>query len=303
MRFAPLIGGLTAFANRFFNFNQDPMKIQKLSFIMVGVQALLLTTAAQSQTALPVEVRESQQDLSPNLLDKTGTASRLGLSIKETPASVDVMTQEQLEQRGARTFEEAIRGGVGMSAGGNPGSPSIGSTRGFTGGFVTYLYDGSRISSAGMASRPQDTFNYDRIEILKGPASVLYGEGAIGGVVNFVAKRPDRNNPSKEAMVSYGSFGTLRAGAGIGTAVGADGALRMDFSHMQTSGFIERNKQRLNNLTLGYTTKLARDVKLDVSLDYLSDSALSYWGSPLVPASFARRGALPAPTPQRARPA
>lgn len=258
---------------------------------MVGVHALLAANAAHAQATLkPVEVRESQQDLSPNLTEKTGTASRLGLSIKETPASVDVITQEQITQRGARTFEEAIRGGVGMSAGGNPGSPSIGSTRGFTGGFITYLYDGSRISSAGMASRPQDTFNFDRIEILKGPASVLYGEGAIGGVVNFVTKRPDRNNPSKEAMVSYGSFGTLRAGAGIGTAVGADGtdgAMRIDFSHMQTNGFIERNKQRLNNLTVGYTTKLARDVKLDVSLDYLSDSALSYWGSPLVPATFA----------------
>ena len=264
------------------------MKLKKYSVIMMGVQALLLATAAQAQTTLKqIDVRENQQDLSPNLTEKTGAASRLGLSIKETPASVEVISQEQLEQRGARTFEEALRGGVGMSAGGNPGSPSIGSTRGFTGGFISYLYDGSRISSAGMASRPQDTFNYDRIEILKGPASVLYGEGAIGGVVNFVTKRPDRNNPSKEAMISYGSFGTVRAGAGIGTAVGEDGALRIDFSHMQTNGYIERNKQRLNNLTIGYNTKLARDVKLDLSVDYLSDSALSYWGTPLVPASFA----------------
>ena len=264
------------------------MKLKKYSLIMLGVQALLLTTAAQAQTTLKqVEVRESQQDLSPNLTEKTGAASRLGLSIKETPASVEVITQEQLEQRGARTFEEALRGGVGMSAGGNPGSPSIGSTRGFTGGFVSYLFDGSRIATSGMSSRPQDTFNFDRIEILKGPASVLYGEGAIGGVVNFVTKRPDRNNPSKEAMISYGSFGSLRAGAGIGTAVGEDGALRIDFSHAQTNGYIERNQQRMNNLTMGYNTKLTQGVKLDLSLDYLSDSALSYWGSPLVPASFA----------------
>jgi len=264
------------------------MKLKKYSLVMLGVQALLLATTAQAQTTLKqVEVRESQQDLSPNLTEKAGAASRLGLSIKDTPASVDVITQEQMEQRGARTFEEALRGGVGMSAGGNPGSPSIGSTRGFTGGFISYLYDGSRISSAGMASRPQDTFNYERIEILKGPASVLYGEGAIGGVVNFVTKRPDRNNSSKEAMISYGSFGTVRAGAGIGTAVGQDSALRVDFSHMQTNGYIERNKQRLNNLTLGFNTKLARDVTLDLSVDYLSDSASSYWGSPLVPANFA----------------
>ena len=264
------------------------MKPLKLSFVMIGIQALLLVTAAQSQTTLKqVDVRENLQDLSPNLTQNAGAASRLGLSIKDTPASVDVITQDQIEQRGARTFEEALRGGVGMSAGGNPGGPSLGSTRGFTGGFITYLFDGSRISTSGMSSRPQDTFNYERIEILKGPASVLYGEGAIGGVVNFVTKRPDRNNPSKEAMISYGSFGSVRAGAGIGTAVGEDGALRIDFSHQQTNGYIERNKQRFDNLTVGYTTKLSRDVKLDLSLDYASDSAMSYWGSPLVPASFA----------------
>jgi len=264
------------------------MKFKKYTLVTLGVQAVLLATAAHAQSTLKqVEVRTSQQDLSPNLTEKAGTASRLGLGIKETPASVDVITQEQMEQRGARTFEEALRGGVGMSAGGNPGSPSVGSTRGFTGGFVSYLFDGSRIATANMTSRPQDTFNYERIEILKGPASVLHGEGAIGGVVNFVSKRPDRNNPSKEAMISYGSFGTVRAGAGIGTAVGQDSALRVDFSHMQTNGYIERNKQRLNNLTLGFKTKLTGDVTLDLSVDYLSDSASSYWGSPLVPANFA----------------
>ena len=63
--------------------------------------------------------------------------------------------------------------------------------------------------------------------------------------------------------------------------------MRIDFSHLQIDGHIERNKQQLNNLTVGYATKLAHDVRFDVSLDYLRDRALSYWGTPLVPASFA----------------
>ena len=264
------------------------MKLKKYSLVMLGVQALVLTTAAQAQTTLKqVEVRESQQqDLSPNLTQNSGAASRLGLSIKDTPASVEVITQEVMEQRGSRTFEEALRGGVGMTAGGNPGGPSVSSTRGFTGGFVTYLFDGTRISGSSMASRPQDTWNFERIEILKGPASVLYGDGAIGGVVNFVTKRPDRNNPSKEAMLSYASFGTVRAGIGLGTAVGEDGAIRIDYSRQQTNGYVDRNKQSFDNLTLGYSAKLTRNVKLDLSVDYARDSALSYWGSPLVPAAF-----------------
>ena len=265
------------------------MKLNKLSVALLGAQALMITSNSQAQTTLKtVDVREAQQqDLSPNLSQNAGAASRLALSIKETPASVEVITQEVMEQRGARTFEEALRGGVGITAGGNPGGPSLTSTRGFTGGFVSYLFDGSRISTSGMSSRPQDTWNYERIEILKGPASVLYGEGAVGGVINFVTKRPDRNNPSKEAMLSYGSFGTVRAGVGLGVPVGEDGAIRVDYSRQQTNGYVERNKQSFDNLTVGYTTKLASNVKLDLSMDYARDAALSYWGSPLVPAAFA----------------
>ena len=214
------------------------MKLNKSSLALLGAQALMIASNSQAQTTLKtVDVREAQQqDLSPNLSQNAGAASRLGLSIKETPASVEVITQEVMEQRGARTFEEALRGGVGITAGGNPGGPSLTSTRGFTGGFVSYLFDGSRISTSGMSSRPQDTWNYERIEILKGPASVLYGEGAVGGVINFVTKRPDRNNPSKEAMLSYGSFGTVRAGVGLGMPVGEDSAIRIDYSRQQTNG-------------------------------------------------------------------
>jgi iron complex outermembrane receptor protein len=265
------------------------MKLTPLTLAILGTPALVISPAVQAQKSLgTVEIREYQQDLSPNLTKTADAASRLDLSIKETPASIEVITQQQIEQRGARTFEEALRGGVGMQAGGNPGSPSVSSTRGFTGGFVTYLFDGSRISTSSMSSRPQDTWNYERIEILKGPASVLYGEGAIGGVVNFVTKRPDRNNPSKEAMVSYGSFNTMRAGLGLGTAVGENSALRIDYSHQETDGYIERNKQSFDNLTLGYTSKLTRDLKLDLTVDYINDKALSYWGSPLVPANVAK---------------
>ena len=117
------------------------MKLNKSSLALLGAQALMIASNSQAQTTLKtVDVREAQQqDLSPNLSQNAGAASRLGLSIKETPASVEVITQEVMEQRGARTFEEALRGGVGITAGGNPGGPSLTSTRGFTGGFVSYL--------------------------------------------------------------------------------------------------------------------------------------------------------------------
>jgi iron complex outermembrane receptor protein len=253
-----------------------------------GVVVLVVSTSTLAQVSLQaVEVTATQQDQSPSLQATPAVGSRLGLTARETPASVEVITQEMMERRGARTFEEALRGSVGMTAGGAPGSPSVASTRGFTGGFITYLFDGDRVAVASMVSRPQDTWNYERIEVLKGPASVLYGEGAIGAAVNFVTRRPDRNNPGAEAMLSYGSFGTVRAGVGLGVNIGESSALRLDYSRQETSGYIDRNKQRYDNLTMGFTTALTRDLTLDLAMDYSKDSALSYQGTPLVPRAFA----------------
>lgn len=250
--------------------------------------ALLASASAWAQQNLrTIDVTAGREDQSPSLQATPAVGSRLGLSVRETPASAEVITQEMIVRRGARTFEEALRGSVGMTAGGAPGSPSVASTRGFTGSFITYLFDGDRVAVASMASRPQDTWNYERIEVLKGPASVLYGEGAIGAAVNFVTKRPDRNNPGTEAMLSYGSFGTVRAGVGLGVDVGESSAFRLDYSHHQTDGYVDRNKQRYDNLTMGFTTALTRDLTLDLTMDYSRDSALSYQGTPLVPRAFA----------------
>lgn len=254
-----------------------------------GLVALLASTSALAQVSLrPVEVTAPRQDQAPALQAiTTEVAGRLGLSVMETPASVEVISEETMERRGARTFEEALRGGVGITAGGAPGSPSVISTRGFTGGFITYLFDGDRIAVPTMVSRPQDTWNYERIEVLKGPSSVLYGEGAIGAAVNFVTRRPDRGNPGAEAMISYGSFGTARAGVGLGVNVGEASAFRLDYSHQETHGYIDRNKQRYDNLTMGFSTALTRELTLDLSMDYARDSALSYQGTPLVPRAYA----------------
>lgn len=236
----------------------------------------LPTVVIQGKTARPIDLDAPSQ-----------TGSRLGLRLRETPASVEVITQEAMEARGARTLEEALRGAAGLTVGGNPSSPGIASARGFTGGFITYLFDGARISTPAMSNRPQDSWNYERIEVLKGPASVLYGEGGMGGAVNFVPKKPDRNSAGAEALLSYGGYGTVRAGVGLGGALGPSGAYRVDLSHNQSDGWIERTHQKSDHLTAAANFALTRSVSLDLSLDYLRDDIGAYYGTPLVPASFA----------------
>lgn len=251
-----------------------------------AVTAFQVSYAQEGKELGTVTVEGSRETNSLHLGESSGTASRLGLSVRETPASVEILTQDAIQQRGARTFSEALRGMTGLTGGGPPSSPTTLSTRGFTS--LQYLYDGVRSSGAGVTNRVQDTWNYERIEVLKGPASVIDGEGAIGGVVNFVTKRPDRNNPNKEALLSYGSYGSTRAAFGFGGALGDASAYRLDYSRNDTKvGTIDLNGERIDHFTSGLMVDFGGSVKLDLSFDYLRDDNQAYWGTPLVPASFA----------------
>jgi iron complex outermembrane receptor protein len=283
-----------------FNFPRHTISNAVLIVCMGTTLSAWGQTLARDPKALQtVEVKgEGESGLS--LRSSAAAASRLGLSLRETPASVEVIGQELIELRGARTLEEALRGAVGISVGGNPGSPGVASTRGFSGGFLTYLFNGVRVSTPTMSNRPQDSFNYERIEVFKGPASVLFGEGGIGGAINFVTKQADSRNPGSEAMVSVGSFGSLRAGVGTGGALGENSAYRLDFSRQQSDGY-EDNKRNLNFLTSSVAIALAPDIKLDLALDYLRDDTHANHGTPLVTAVFAGSYASRAVTAENGR--
>src|SRR5690606_25130803 len=128
------------------------------------------------------------------------TGSGLDLTPLETPASVTVITREQLEQRGDSRLSEAVSRSPGLSYIGHPGNGGEAlSVRGFTGSnSVMQLYDGMRQYGGVGITFPFDTWSVERVEVLRGPAAVIYGEGAIGGVVNVVPKKPQRGPVENE---------------------------------------------------------------------------------------------------------
>lgn len=128
-------------------------------------------------------------------LDNPNTGgSRLGLTPLETPASIEVISGDTARERGQTSVVEAVtQNAAGISSNavaGNGGTSMV--SRGFAGhGSVATLYDGTKLHvSAGTVTFPFSTWSADRIEVLRGPASVLYGDGAIGGIINVVPKKP-----------------------------------------------------------------------------------------------------------------
>ena len=216
-------------------------------------------------------------------------ASRLGLTNREVPATLDVITQQRMQAEGLRTSIEALNAAPGVNGGTLPGSVGVTSMRGFTSTAIAYLFDGVRVTGSNSAIRNFDTFNFDRVEILKGPASVLYGEGALAGAINLVPKRARIGETSGEGLVSLGAFDTLRAGLGGNLALGDTAALRADASFSRSSGWVDDTDSLAGAVTASLLLKPTDRLTLTLSGDYNHDDySTAYFGSTLVPAAVAR---------------
>ncbi|MCU1725080.1 TonB-dependent siderophore receptor [Pseudomonas sp. 5P_5.1_Bac1] len=139
---------------------------------------------------------------------RSATATKTDTPILEIPQAINVVTAEQVQNQGARNLTQALRYTPGLSTGGFTDRNAIAdeiTSRGFA---PTPLYfDGAYVPYAGsLGGAPQiDPYTLERIEVLKGPSSVLFGQNQPGGLINLVSKRPTREarNQIKLGAGSY----------------------------------------------------------------------------------------------------
>lgn len=233
----------------------------------------------------PVVVR-TRNDVG-HLDQREGTGSRLGLTPRETPAAINTIDAATILQRGNVTVEDAVAGMPGVTTGGSPGDPASFSMRGFINDQITILRDGIYFGPSNIVNRPENTYNLQDIEVLKGPASVLYGQGAIGGIVNVITKKPVFGPTFYDALFSYGSYNTINSGIGVNTQIGEKVAVRLDLSRTSSSGYVHNDNPNSLNFTAAATIFVNDKLKVDLGLDVLNDSLPSYYGTPLVPTGSA----------------
>jgi iron complex outermembrane receptor protein len=171
-------------------------------------------TAAAAPVQAPVQADAAQAapTTSLNTNRVAESASRLGLTPRETPATLEVIDQQTIRDRGILTTTESVEAFVGVIGADPPGAPATFSIRGFSGDQINTLYNGIRVGPSNMTGRQMDAFNLDRIEVLKGPASLLSGEGATGGAITYLTKAPHTGAIVNEASSSLDSFRGYRAG-------------------------------------------------------------------------------------------
>lgn len=175
-----------------------------------------------------------------SLDDVVVTASRVSQQKENVIADITVIDREEILRAGQSTFIELLQAqqGIEISSNGGAGKTSSVFLRGTNPGQVVVLIDGLRVSSATAGTTTFENIplaQIDRIEILRGPATSLYGQDAIGGVIQIFTKKGG-GKPQFYAGLGYGSYNTLTADAGISGAY-QDTKFSLTASSSDSDGF------------------------------------------------------------------
>jgi TonB-dependent siderophore receptor len=256
------------------------MKLSKLSYSITCALLLAVTNNVfAEETAIKeaddietIEVKGFKRDYIAN----KGQTSAVGLdlSLLETPAAISVISQDILTDQQVNNVDDALRNVAGVTKfkTGNGGEEKF-SIRGFDASQSLYK-DGARINNAlNVSNIPStETANIERIEVLKGPSALLYGQGEPGGIINYITKRPQfAEYGSMELIV--GSYDFYKAEFDYTNALLRSDSLafRVVGSYEDSDSFraeVER-KRLLLNPTLMY--KPNEDLALTLGYEFIDD--------------------------------
>jgi vitamin B12 transporter len=148
------------------------------------------------------------------------TATRAPQTVDDTLSSVTVIEREEIERLQPKQFTDLLRGraGIGVAESGPFGKLSSVFMRGSNSGHTLLLVDGVRMGSATTGSASWQYLppsEIERIEIVRGPRTSIYGSDAIGGVIQVFTRKGLEGPPRVNAFVGGGSFDTREFGAGV----------------------------------------------------------------------------------------
>lgn len=185
------------------------------------------------------------QDSTMTLDEIIISASKTPIKQSQTGKVVSVITSKMIEDRAGQTLSQLLNSVAGLTINGaenNPGTSPTVFMRGASGGNTLILVDGVPLYDASGISGEFDLNNFDiasleKIEILKGAQSTLYGSDAVAGVINLITKKPASKLINANALLAAGSFGTFRGSATVSGTTGNGYTYIFSYAKLYSDGF------------------------------------------------------------------
>ncbi|WP_432740610.1 TonB-dependent siderophore receptor [Methylobacter sp. G7] len=260
------------------------MKNHKNRPLMLAIAAILNaphTEGAEiAKQVLPeVKVKAAAEKEPAYKADTSSTGLKFETAIRDIPQSVSVVKEELVKSQNAFNLRDALKNVSGLTiAAGEGGRTGDSITlRGFSANSDTYL-DGAKEN--GQYSR--DTFFLDRVEVLKGASSVLFGRGSTGGVINPIAKKPVMGKSFANADFTYGNYDFKRTTLDAGTKLTDNVAVRLNALYQDADSFRDYNYTNRWGVAPSIKVDFTKDTDLTLMLLHQEEDSVFDYGVPMI---------------------
>ncbi|MCI8209749.1 TonB-dependent receptor [Pseudomonas sp. S25] len=289
MRYSPGIHSFLIGWNRMSrNFLFQTLASQSLRITLLPCFAISPAAFAADDTviALPsTAISDTADNGETSLATALPAGSRLNLSALENPASLSSLGESAIHNRNNLSVQDAVSRSPGITSIATPGDGNTAlSARGFAGhSSVMTLFDGSRLyTGAGTQTFPVDPWMVERIDVIRGPASVLYGEGATGAVINVIPKKPLEGDVRNTLRLGYGSDDRQQLGLDSGGSLSDTLSYRLTLNQEQSNGWVDNGNSRSLALSAALRWQAADNLSFTFAHERGDSEPMSYFGTPLI---------------------
>jgi len=215
---------------------------------------------------------------------RSATGSKTDTPILEIPQSISVITADQVKTTGATTLKEALSYTPGVSATpwGNDSQYDWIYLRGFDAYSPGFYQDGLQLRNSGnWAVWQTENYGIERIEYLRGPSSVLYGQNSAGGLINVVSKRPTRA-PIREISAQIGTDNRRQIATDLSGQADSDGKWLYRLTALERDADLSVGDDLPNDRTYiapSLTWRPSNDTQLTLLAEYLDMNVASNWSN------------------------
>lgn len=208
------------------------------------------------------------------------TALKMDIPLNETPRSVSVVTREHMDDRASISISDALQYTPGIQTNfyGEDNKQDWFIIRGFKQANNGLYRDGTRVYSNGFYSYQVDPFVLERTEILRGPASSLYGQTPPGGVINLISKRPQGEEAFGTVALETGSYDRRQASLDTGGAFDEDGDIAWRMLALKRANGTQVNDVEADRLILvpSLSIRFTPETQLTLLAEYQKDDSDPY---------------------------
>ncbi|WP_422403579.1 TonB-dependent receptor [Pseudomonas sp. GZD-209] len=249
--------------------------------VSLSMLSLLVTPAVHAQTqdplALPATSVTSAYEQQSYKASESKSALKIDAPLRDIPQTVNVVPESVIKDQGAQSMEDVLKNVPGVGQSNGDGQRDQVTIRGFSAIGDMYI-DGIRDDALYF----RDLSNVERVEVVKGPAAVLYGRGSSGGLINSISKKPGLA-PKQEVGMTLDTEGKRRTQFDSGWAAPeGNQAYRVTGAFEDSDTFRDDGYTDRKAIAPSAWFKLSDDLELNLGATYLYDKRLIDFGIPAV---------------------